>query len=158
VAKFIKEAYSNVLAVEMEGRGFLETTHANHLDAIVVRGISDLLSKKTESDTAGWQEKAAQNAAAFAMHCLSRFSPPTLPFFGPPDESDVMGEASAAPQADSTERERLARMKIETEHDLAKRLSAAMYTLTEARARLVTDLRHLERDSLFAQSLSAHVP
>lgn len=77
-AKFIKHWYGDSLAVEMEGRGFLEATHANHIDAIVVRGISDLLSGKRQADKVGWQKAAARNAAAFAMHLLSRFAPPML--------------------------------------------------------------------------------
>jgi len=75
-AKFIKKWYGDALAVEMEGRGFLKATHANHIDAIVVRGISDLLSGKQVSDRAGWQKKASANAAAFAMHLLGNFEPP----------------------------------------------------------------------------------
>ena len=76
IAKFIRNCYGDALAVEMEGRGFLEATHANHIDAIVVRGISDLLSGKHASDEGGSQPRAASNAAAFAMHLLTGFEPP----------------------------------------------------------------------------------
>jgi nucleoside phosphorylase len=82
IASFIRQWYGDTLAVEMEGRGFLEATHANHIDAIVVRGISDLLSGKQASDKGGSQPRAASNAAAFAMHLLTGFEPPL--FVRPP--------------------------------------------------------------------------
>jgi nucleoside phosphorylase len=76
IARFIKKQYGDSLAVEMEGHGFLQATHANHLDAVIVRGISDLLSGKAAADRAGAQKTASAHAAAFALHLLSRFEPP----------------------------------------------------------------------------------
>jgi len=87
-AKFIARWYSDSLAVEMEGRGFLEATHANHLDALVVRGISDLLSGKRSADLAGSKDVAAKNAAAFALEVLSQFDPPTPSTGAPASESE----------------------------------------------------------------------
>jgi nucleoside phosphorylase len=68
----IDQIASDALAVEMEGSGFLSAAHAcEGLPAIVIRGISDLVEKKTESDAAGWQPKAAAHAAAFAFQLLA---------------------------------------------------------------------------------------
>ncbi len=70
--KLITELYSDALAVEMEGIGFLTATHANNTKSIVIRGISDLLSNKEESDKAGWQKIAAHNATVFAFAMLDQ--------------------------------------------------------------------------------------
>ena len=71
-AKLIKTHYSDAVAVEMEGRGFLEAAHVHSTIAAVIRGISDLLSKKAASDGAGWQRRAADAASAVASEMLHK--------------------------------------------------------------------------------------
>lgn len=69
LSRLLAKIYSDALGVEMEGYGFLQAVEANHrhVHAIVVRGISDLISDKSVADASGWQEIAARRAAAFAF-------------------------------------------------------------------------------------------
>ncbi|MEE4597608.1 5'-methylthioadenosine/S-adenosylhomocysteine nucleosidase [Streptomyces sp. DSM 41524] len=54
----------DALAVDMEGFGFLAGAYANQqLDALVIRGISDLLGDKGEAHDERWQPVASQHAA-----------------------------------------------------------------------------------------------
>jgi hypothetical protein len=72
---------SDALAVETEGHGFLEAAYVNtDVDAIVIRGISDLLAGKDKESDDYWQPVASRHAAAFAVELLDSIgsSQPTL--------------------------------------------------------------------------------
>jgi len=67
----LSEHYGDALAVEMEGRGFLQGVHFNHpVQGCVIRGISDRLSGKANADKAGSQRRAADAASAVAFEML----------------------------------------------------------------------------------------
>ena len=73
VFKLIQSNYCDAVAVEREGRGFLEAAHANHqVSALVIRGISNLIDGNSEADAGDYQEMAARNASAFAFEVLAK--------------------------------------------------------------------------------------
>ncbi|MET9002149.1 NACHT domain-containing protein [Amycolatopsis sp. NPDC004169] len=70
-AEVIRRHYSQVVATEQEGLGFVKAASARSGVSVgVIRGISDLLSGKADADQAGWQETAASHAAEFAFALL----------------------------------------------------------------------------------------
>jgi nucleoside phosphorylase/transcription elongation GreA/GreB family factor len=74
VYKYIKLHYGDALAVEMEGLGFLQVASDHReIDALLIRGISDLIENKSKSDAEGSQERAAKNASAFAIEILANY-------------------------------------------------------------------------------------
>jgi ADP-ribose pyrophosphatase YjhB (NUDIX family)/nucleoside phosphorylase len=66
--QWLREHYSDAIAVEMEAAGVAQAGHLNDaLPTIMVRGISDYAdTSKSATDDAGWQPRAVANAAAFA--------------------------------------------------------------------------------------------
>jgi hypothetical protein len=76
----------------MEGEGFMRAAHANKVDSMVVRGISDLLDGKAEADKSGSQEIASNRAAAFAFQLLA--------LLGNQSVADVATRGPALPSAE----------------------------------------------------------
>jgi nucleoside phosphorylase len=73
----LRDNYSDALAVEMEGRGFLEATHANpQVSSLIVRGISDLINDKSAIDDHIRQQIASRHASAFAFEVLAHLQLP----------------------------------------------------------------------------------
>ncbi|MFB9297325.1 hypothetical protein [Kibdelosporangium philippinense] len=82
-AQFLSQHCGDAAAVEMEGHGCLHGAYVNDaVQALVVRGISDLLSCKTEDADAHWQPTASRHAAAFAFELLARHTSPPTPQAG----------------------------------------------------------------------------
>jgi Phosphorylase superfamily len=74
VGQLIRANCGDALAVEMEGAGFLYGAWANAARlAMVIRGISDLVSDKTAEHDREWQPIAARHAAAFAFELLDQY-------------------------------------------------------------------------------------
>ena len=64
--QFLKQACSHALAVEMEGLGFLEACRPYPLiKSLLIRGVSDLVDGKDNSDLGGGQPFASSNATEF---------------------------------------------------------------------------------------------
>jgi tetratricopeptide (TPR) repeat protein/nucleoside phosphorylase len=76
IATFLRQHCSDAVAVEMEGHGFLHGAYINaDVEALVIRGISDLLSGKADDADRHWQPIAADHAAAFAFELLANVPP-----------------------------------------------------------------------------------
>ena len=72
----IGRAAPRAVAVEMEGAGVLLGVHRmGNTEGLVVRGISDEVEGKEESDEEGWRHQAAANAVAFVYELLYQYQP-----------------------------------------------------------------------------------
>jgi nucleoside phosphorylase len=67
----IRRHYASVVAVEMEGFGFLNALKDyNQVEKIIIKGISDKLYDKTEVNKQNSREPASANASAFAFELI----------------------------------------------------------------------------------------
>ncbi|MFB9907591.1 5'-methylthioadenosine/S-adenosylhomocysteine nucleosidase family protein [Allokutzneria oryzae] len=88
-ARQIDQNCGDAAAVDMEGFGFLSGAHAlKDVEALVIRGISDLLSDKSFESDQRWQPVASAAAAAFAFEVLHREEPQRDP--APPAQTNVI--------------------------------------------------------------------
>ncbi|MDF5724353.1 MAG: hypothetical protein PUP91_28600 [Rhizonema sp. PD37] len=72
--QLLRQYYNDAIAVEMEGKGFLEAVN-NRVPALIIRGISDLIDGKNAADADGFQKIAARHASAFAFEILAKYKP-----------------------------------------------------------------------------------
>lgn len=150
LARQIREHYNDAAAIEMESAGMAHAAYLNQsLPSIAVRGISDTASgDKEETDKAGWQLRAARNAAAFAAALLAGF-----PGAGPADGGTALRVALAelaAAEAAADELCRTVRDKI-----AKPGLPPLVPHTPELTARLddrLTDRPALERDIVSART------
>jgi nucleoside phosphorylase len=100
LARQIREHYNDAAAIEMESAGMAHAAYLNQsLPSIAVRGISDTASgDKEETDKAGWQQRAARNAAAFGAALLAGF-PGRDPVTGTPALRLAIAELAKAEAA-----------------------------------------------------------
>lgn len=77
--RLLRDHYEDTLAIEMEGQGFLQAVHVNaSVEALVVRGIVNLLDDQSKAEEAFSQINAARHAAAFTFEVLWHQSIPKL--------------------------------------------------------------------------------
>jgi len=76
IFQLLRGSYNQAIAVEMEGFGFLSAAFAyDNVQAVVIRGISDLIEGKNDNSVEPEeirQAKAAQHASAFAFEILAK--------------------------------------------------------------------------------------
>lgn len=90
--------HNDAAAIDMEDAGIAHAAHLNGLPTLVIRGISDRADgHKTEVDRAGWQQRAAENAASFAALLLAAQGSKTA-------SAGQGGDASQAPASPSRRR------------------------------------------------------
>lgn len=97
VYKNIKKHFNDTIALEMEASGFGKVMLYHPMVKFInIRGVSDLLKNKSETDEEGSQEKAVANAVGFVFEMLDGLDMGTLNQVGIIDSKKVI--ANAIPQ------------------------------------------------------------
>ena len=77
MAMRLDTTYNDAAAIEMEAAGVAQAAQHSRVDLLVIRGISDTSDgTKASSDSSGWQDRAAQHAAAFALGVIAELPGP----------------------------------------------------------------------------------
>ena len=72
IIKRIDSVYNDTIAVEMEATGLSKVNQLyRNIQLLNIRGISDLINNKSQTDKKGCQQLAAENAAAFTAEFLA---------------------------------------------------------------------------------------
>ncbi|MFF3206748.1 5'-methylthioadenosine/S-adenosylhomocysteine nucleosidase [Streptomyces sp. NPDC002962] len=100
----IRRTYNDAYAIEMEGSGASHAAHlCGRLDALVIRGISDLADAgKSTADAEGSQELAAGQAAKVAVAVLRKHDPRPRNAPGLQEEPRPGGAATGADTGSGT--------------------------------------------------------
>lgn len=94
----LKRHFNDTLALEMEASGFGKVMlYYPSIKFINIRGVSDLLKGKSETDGEGGQELAVANVSAFVFETLSELDYQTLNIGGVIDSKSVISNANAQP-------------------------------------------------------------
>jgi nucleoside phosphorylase len=99
IGRFLETHYTDALATETAGRGFLQVAYQNKLDAIVIRGISHIIGpNEVRTREAQNGARAARHAAGFAIEVLHQLAVA---------RSDVDKERPQEPEYESAELRRI---------------------------------------------------
>jgi len=72
VLQLVRSHFNDTTAIEMEGSGFLESASLyQEIESLIIRGISDLIENKSETDKQQFQPLAAKRASTFAFEVLA---------------------------------------------------------------------------------------
>jgi len=72
VLQLVRSRFNDTTAIEMEGSGFHESANLyQEIESLIIRGISDLIENKSETDKQQFQPLAAKRASAFAFEVLA---------------------------------------------------------------------------------------
>jgi nucleoside phosphorylase len=117
IFQLLQTTYGDTLAIETEGRGFLLAAHENEqVQALVIRGITDLIINKRKHESQTAQALAAHHASAFAFELLANLAIPQIASTQVQDnlrlEDLYINEKQASPVLDITLRNAGAQMAL----------------------------------------------